>query len=319
MTTPINDAIPNLSNDEYHNGHPWKGYLSSTQLKWYRTSPKHYRFMLDNPQPPTEAMRFGSLFHDLMASLALCDGDMRGFCEWEKGFILPEPLVNPRTGKPYGVDTQKYQDYLTALRADNPGKELVARESYDLVCAMTHSLLFDCGATSLQVRKLLKWGTPEVSVFYETEDGIKLKVRPDLLTGNKIIDWKSVALDDLTEESINRVILKFGYHISAAMYQWVCYKVYGKWFTFILVLVQKQPPYDCVMVDMANYGYRYIPSLEMVQPGPGAMEFQKLLDLHTRCTKSGEWPGAETFIPGDKYRILEIEPPRYYSNRFLDE
>ena len=103
------------------------------------------------------------------------------------------------------------------------------------------------------------------------------------------------------------------------MYQYVCHAVTGKWLDFYLVFVQKQEPYDCVMVDMANYGYRYLPDADMVIPGPGALEFQKLLDLHTKCTKSNEWPGAETFIPGDKYRIMEIESPRYYANKFIDE
>ena len=318
MEQKINDAIPNLSNEDYHNGVPWREFLSSTQLKLYKVSPLFARYTMDHPAEQTEAQRFGSVFHDLMAELALADGDDRGFCEWEKRYLVPDPLVNPRTGKPYGADTQKYQEYLASLKADNPGRELLAREHYDTVRAMAGSLLDRCGATSSQVRKLLKWGQPEISVFYETEDGIKLKVRPDLLTSNKIVDWKTFAGDDLTEESINRVILRYGYHISCAMYQYVCHKIYGKWFSFILVFIQKQPPYDCVMVDMARYGYR-LNEWEMFEKGPGAIEFEQLLKLHTECFKSGEWPGAETFIPGDRYRIMEIEPPRYYANRFMED
>ena len=152
-----------------------------------------------------------------------------------------------------------------------------------------------------------------------TEDGIKVKIRPDLLSPKKIVDWKTTTLDDLTEESINHTILRYGYHISAAMYQYIYHAVTGKWLDFYLVFVQKQPPFDCVMVDMANYGYRYLPDADMVIPGPGALEFKRLLDLHTKCVKANEWPGAEIFIPGDKYRIMEIEPPRYYANKFIEE
>lgn len=58
----------------------------------------------------------------------------------------------------------------------------------------------------------------------------------------------------------------------------------------------------------------------MVVPGPGAMEFKKLLDLHIRCTKENHWPGAEQAIPDNNgVRILEIQPPRYYSQKFIEE
>ena len=319
MTEGISDAVPGLSNAEYHDGMPWREYLSSSQLKLYRISPKYARHMMDHPAEETEAQRFGTHFHDLMASLALTDGDQRGFCEWEKKFVIPEPLVNPRTGKPYGADTQKYQDYLAALKADNPGRELLSRENYDSICAMADSLLRGCGATSEQVGKLLRWGAPEVSVFLTTEDGVRLKVRPDLLTPNMIIDWKTFAGEDLTEDSINRAILRYGYHISAAMYQWVCEKIYRRWFPFILVFIQKRPPYDCVMVDMGAYGYRYDAEWDILQRGPGAVEFENLLKLHSECLATNDWPGAETFIEGDRYRIMEIQPPRYYSYRFMED
>lgn len=276
--------------------------------------------MQDNPQEQTDAQKLGSLFHDLMEYMAKANGDWDlGFQWWDDKYVLVKPLVNPKTNLPYGTTTQAYKKYMDELREKHPTRELIDTESYDILCAMSRALVNSDSSTSEQVRKLLKWGKPEVSIFYETEEGIKIKIRPDLLTPKKIVDWKTFAGDNLTEESINRVILKYGYHISAAQYQWVYHKVTGKWVVFYLVFTQKQPPYDCVMVDMSNYGYRYIKEWDMVQTGPGAVEFQRLLDLHTRCFKANEWPGAETFIPGDKYRILEIEPPRYYANRFIDD
>lgn len=316
----MKDIIYGLSNEDYHNGEGYRDYISSTSLKHYQKSPRFFKFMQDNPQPQTEAMRFGSLFHDLMECMAKANGDWDlGFRWWDDKYVLVKPLVNPKTNLPYGTTTQAYKKYMDELREKHPTRELIDTESYDILCAMSRALVNSDSSTSEQVRKLLKWGKPEVSVFYETEDGIKLKVRPDLLTPKKIVDWKTFAGDDLTEESINRVILKYGYHISAAQYQYVYHKATGKWVAFYLVFIQKQPPYDCVMVDMAAYGYRYIKEWDMVQTGPGAVEFQRLLDLHTKCIKSGEYPGAETFIPGDKYRILEIEPPRYYANRFMED
>lgn len=319
MTDPI---IHGLSNEEYHRGSPYNEYLSSSQLKLYLKSPRYFKHQLDNPtEEKSDALRFGSLFHDLMACCAEhYDNGTKAIAEWMRHIAVFDPPKNDKTGQPYGTTTKAYTTAYEAFLQANEGKTVANVLETDLAGDMACSLIRDSGATSAQVRKLLKWGKPEVSFFHETEDGIKLKVRPDLLTRKKIIDWKTTTSDDLTEEAINRTILKYGYHISAAMYQYVVHEITGMWRDFILVLVSKVAPHDCVMVDMCNYGYRYYPDIDMVVPGPGAMEFKKLLDLHIKCTKENHWPGAEQAIPDNNgVRILEIQPPIYYSRKFFDE
>jgi len=315
----MNRIIYGLPNSKYHFGDKYKDYLSSSQLKIYDKSPAAYKYTIGHPQEETDSMRFGSLFHKAMQMFAegvTPDAFSKYFRERIAVF---EPPVNDKTGKHYGAATKVYKEAYDAFLQANDGKPIATDEDVELIRNMTLSLLCGCGATSMQVRKLLKWGKPEVSIFYQTEDGIKLKVRPDLLTSSKIIDWKTISSDDLNEEAINRVILKYGYHISAAMYQYVAHKVLGKWLDFYLVFVSKLPPFDAVMVNMANYSYRYLPDVDIVIQGCGALKFKRLLDLHIKCTKENQWPGAETFISGDKYRIMEIVPPKYYANRFLDE
>ena len=307
----MNQIIHNLSNEDYHQSAPYNEYISSSQLKWYLKSPRYYKYMLEHPQEQNDAMRFGSLFHDCMAGLGQ-GGSVKDVLD---AIVVFEPPTNKTTGKA----TLAYQEAYLDFAEKTQGRLIVSIDDKEALTGMLTSLINSGGATSEQVRLLLKWGKPEVSIFYETEDGIKIKIRPDLLTPKKIVDWKSTSLDDLTEESINREILRYGYHISAAQYQWVVHKVTGKWLDFYLVFVQKQAPYDCVMVNMANYGYHYKEEWDMLIPGPGALEFERLLGLHIKCVKSNEWPGAETFIPGDKYRIMEIEPPRYYERKFFDE
>lgn len=313
-------TVHGLSNERYHFGEEERQYLSSSQLKWYGRSPRYARHMLDNPlEEKSDALRFGSLFHDLMASVA-CAGGMwaQGYGAWEDSIAVFDPPLNPRTGQCYGpttkIHTEAYENFLT----ENAGKQIATAAEVDLAENMAHTLLYDSGATSAQVRKLLKWGKPEVSHFIEYE-GCKFKWRPDLETPRKIIDWKSVATDDLSEESINRIILRFGYHISSSFYQFFSHEQSGIWKQFYLVLVSKMPPHDCVMVDMCNYGFLYYPDVDIVSMGPGAIEFRQLLDLHIKCTRDGVWPGAETFIPEDDgIRILEIQPPRYYSSKFIE-
>lgn len=323
MTDPV---IHGLSNEAYHHEAPYSEYLSSSQLKLYLKSPKAAKFALDNPtDEKSDALRFGSLFHMAMEKFQQF-GTIDAFYDCVAIFTPPK---NDKTGQPYGTTTKAYAEAYNQFLADNQGKEIATLEEVQLIDDMVGTLVRPSvgGATATQVLKLLKWGKPEVSHFIEYE-GCKFKFRPDLTTRYRrkggqcadLYDWKSVATDDLSEENINRIILKYGYHISASHYQFFYHEQTGIWPGFILVFVSKVAPHDCVMVDMANYGYRYYPDVDIVSMGPGAMEFKKLLDLHIKCTKENHYPGAEQAIPDNNgVRLLEIQPPRYYANRFIEE
>lgn len=314
----IEPTIYSLSNEAYHFQAPYSEYLSSSQLKLYSKSPKAAKFTLDNPvKEKSAALRFGSLFHDCMAALA----QGATLCEVLDAIVVFEPPTNKRTGNPFGTTTDKYKTAYNQFLESAKDAMLVATSAEkEVIRLMLDSLLQGNGATSRQVRKLLLWGKPEVSHFSEYS-GCKFKWRPDLETNYKIIDWKTVSTDDLSEENINHIILKYGYHISAAYYQFFTHEQTEVWKRFILVFASKVPPYDCVMVDMSSYGYRYIPEYDVLNLGPGAMEFERLRDLHIRCANEGLWPGAENMIPADSSgnRILEIQPPKYYYSKFIDE
>lgn len=310
-------TVYGLSNEDYHHTAPYSDYLSSSQLKLYLKSPRHFRYMLENPEEEkSDALRFGSLFH-MAIELYKKYGTIDAFY---RAAAIFQPPVNERTGQSYGSTTKAYSEAYAQFLADNKDKQIATREEAALVDDMVGTLVRPSvgGDTARQVLKLLKWGESEVSHFIEYE-GCKFKWRPDLETPRKIVDWKTVSTDDLSEDGINRIILKYGYHISAAFYQFFEHERSGIWKQFILVLVSKAAPHDCVMVDMCNYGYRYYPEADIVSVGPGAMEFKKLLDLHIKCTKENHWPGAEQAIPDNNgVRILEIQPPRYYSNKFIE-
>ena len=323
MTDPV---IHGLSNEQYHHGEEERQYLSSSLLKKYLISPKAYKFAVDNPaEEKSDALRLGSLFHLAMEKFQQF-GTIDAFYDCVAIFTPPK---NDKTGQPYGTTTKAYAEAYKQFLADNQGKEIATLEEVRLIDDMVGSLVLPVrgGATAKQVRKALRYGKPEVSHFVEYE-GCKFKFRPDLTTRYRrkgrqcadLYDWKTAATDDLSEENINRIILKYGYHISASHYQFFYHEQTGIWPGFILVFVSKVAPHDCVMVDMCNYGYRYYPDIDMVAPGPGALEFKRLLDLHIKCTKENHWPGAEQAIPDNNgVRILEIQPPNYYSRKFFDE
>ena len=312
----MNEVIQGLSNEEYHRGEKYRDYLSSTQLKAYALSPKHAKFMRDNPQEQTDAMRFGSLFHDLMASLAEENGAWKwGYSKWLDGLARFEPPINPKTNDYYGATTKAYAEAYQKFLADNEDKTIAKTTDSDLASDMAYSLLTDCDSTSEQVRKLLKWGKPEVSHFFEYE-GCKFKFRPDLETRKKIIDYKTVATDDLSERSINNIISRYGYDVSAAFYLFGEHEQSGIWKTFYWLFVSKVPPYDAVLVDASEWTYKYDSDSDIVMPQVGAIKMQRLLDLHVKCTKENVYPGAEINIPEDDYgrRIMCPTPPPWEVN-----
>lgn len=319
----MEQTIYGLSNQAYHHHAPYSEYLSSSQLKNYLKSPRYAKFRLDHPEEEkSDALRFGSLFHDLMASLAEHKGDWsKGFFQWKGGIATFDPPINPKTQTYYGATTKAYTEAYEKFLSDNQGKTVAHILETDLAGDMAHSLLNCCGATSEQVRKLLKWTkATEVSYFYETEDGLKLKVRPDLLTHGKIVDWKTCSLDSLDEDSIARQIIKYRYDVSLAMYQWTIFQIEKKWYTPILVFVQKQEPFDCVMCDISEWCYQYDKTYDVVTMGCGALEFRRLLDLHTGCVKNNEWPGAENSIEADgNVRIMKPKIPAYFGMKYYNE
>lgn len=314
----IEPIIHGLSNEAYHHEAPYSEYLSSSQLKAYLKSPRYFKHQLDNPtDEKSDALRFGSLFHDLMASYAVhYDDEASALRQWEQGIAIFDPPVNKSTNKPYGATSNPYKEAYAAFLQANEGRMIVSIEECDLTYNMANSLLRDSGATSEQVRKLLKWGKPEVSHFIEYE-GLKFKFRPDLMTKwHEIVDWKTVVTDDLSERSINSIIANYGYDVSAAMYMFFYHQIYGVWPTFYWCFVSKKPPYDAVMCDTREWTYTYDPATEIVMPQVGAIKFHKVLDLHISCTRSGKWPGAETYIPkGFKgRRIMTPKPPVWEIN-----
>lgn len=307
MTDPV---IHGLSNEAYHHGEEERQYLSSSLLKKYLISPKCYKHFIDNPtEEKSDALRFGSLFHDLMACCAEhYDNGTDAIGKWLRKTAVFEPPVNEKTGLPYGSSTKAYATAYEAFLQANDGKMIASNEELSLVQNMCQALMLDSGATSEQVRKLLKWGKPEVSHFIEYE-GLKFKFRPDLETKAKIIDYKTIASDDLSERSINAQIAKYGYDISAAFYLFMEHEQSGKWKRFYWVFVSKQPPYDAVMVDASEWTYKHEDGI--ILPQVGAIKMKALLDLHIRCTRRDEWPGSEIFIPrsDNGLRIMCPTPP----------
>lgn len=312
----IEDTIYDLPNEEYHRGERFKDFLSSTQIKDYMVSPKFARYKALHPELfeiSIEASEKGSLYHDAMESLV----NTGKLDKWRNNLLVFEPPINPKTGCPYGRDTQKYQIALIESKESNPSKTLTSTTDIQLVETMVYELLNNCRDTSKQIRQILKWGKAEVSHFVEYE-GCKFKYRPDVETAKKIVDWKTLAVDDLHEETVNQTIAKFHYGISAAFYQFFEHERTGVWKEFYWVMQQKIAPYDAVFVSAANWAFHLEDGI--VKMGASALAFKKLLDQHVYCTQNNDFDGAQIFIqPGFKgRRIMVPDTPAFEKNKMFN-
>lgn len=297
----------NMSNEDYHRGEWQKEFISSTTMKNYLVSPKFFKYSLSHPKQISQSAAIqGSIYHSMLESM-VNNGCIDGV--FEEFFVFDAP-VNPKTGQPYGSSTKAYIEEYELQRENNNGKTPCAQEEIETAKAMVNALLNECGQTSDMVNYLIDKGTAEVSFFAEYE-GCKFKFRTDLITKMKIVDWKSIAADDLHEDTVNKQIQKMNYGFSAAFYQFFHHLLTGQWVEFLWVFQQKSAPYDAVMVSAADWAYSVDYTGQVVK-GPSAIEFENILARHIECSKSGYFPGAECMIaPTNGYRVMYASVPNY--------
>jgi PDDEXK-like domain of unknown function (DUF3799) len=313
------DAIPN---EDYHNGEQFAAFISSTGLKEYKKSPLWFKYAVENNAGDIskEAQVVGSAYHDYLASIANC-GTNKLFMD---AYAIFEEPVNPSTQKPYGIGTGKYDEAENKARAEHPGKMLITKASLKTIKEMVNHLLYGSKENSSDIRMLLRHGKAERSYFCEYE-GAYFKFRTDLSTARKIVDWKTVSVDDLHMDTIIKIINNFGYDISAAFYQFFNHIISGRWKEFYWVFQQKSPPYDFVIVNSAPFTYEFANETIngkrqkiVVETNVGARKFHALLDQHIHCVENNYWPGAAVFIPEGTFgvtkgkRIMECELPPYH-------
>lgn len=312
-----------LPNEEYHRGEGYKEYLSSTQLKDYLISPKYAHLCRTDPnfqKETTEAMRKGTLFHDCMAFI-VNGGTIQDYIDTLAIFEAP---INSKTGQPYGTTTKAYQEaYQEWLSSDLvAGKTIITVADKEFISKTANAAL-----ENDIVRKMIKSGKPddnlmrgpEISFFFkgETPQGneLLLKCRPDLLTNKRCIDWKTTSSKSLTADEIGRIIYSFGYDISSCFYQYILWKLTGKFYEFFWVFISVESN-DCAVAGSSNIAFTCIQDLETFEQdtekvcvfNPGVMRFRELLNLHIHCIDTDEWPGSEIFIEPDPAGIRIIEP-----------
>ncbi|WGM03909.1 PD-(D/E)XK nuclease-like domain-containing protein [Arsenophonus nasoniae] len=210
--------VRHLANSTYHAAN---GY-SSTQIRlvqksglgaldWYKKAPIQGE--------KTRALLIGDAVHT-----AILEPELFPL----RYVSAPELDLRTKDGKKILSDFEKKNLTLARL--------VLKKEEFEAIQLMRDSAL----AYPL-VAELLENGEPELSIFYRTEKGTLLKIRPDwlgLYSGVPfILDVKTT--DDVHD--FGKSVDKFGYHLQAAFYRIIAQKVFNLDIDFLFCAIGKRP------------------------------------------------------------------------------
>jgi len=291
--------INDLKNDDYHNSEEFKRFWSSTNIVEYTTSPKRAYFnkFLAEKKEPSEALIFGNKFHTFIEF----KGNLSDFF---KHYELFEPPVNKATGEAYGNSSKAFKDSANAL-----SRPPVTQSEIDQLTQMLDSFTH----TYSKFAKSCFAGNKEVSIF---DEALMLKIRADVFTENKIVDYKTISSDNFNLKGIRNDIIKYKYDIKAAMYQFVMQKITGEFLPFFWVFIEKTAPFDSLVVSADNFAYSI--TKDVIVQNSGAYNFEKLLDIHLRCVNEQSWPGLCSFIEPDIFGNRFANPDKFNDSQIFN-
>ncbi|MFF8447910.1 PD-(D/E)XK nuclease-like domain-containing protein [Streptomyces leeuwenhoekii] len=255
---PITEpGIYEMTNEEYHS-HRYA--LSSSGARTLITSsPAHFRYEQDHPQPVKKVWDIGNAAHRLV----LGNGPELRLVDYERW------------------DTKAAKAEVAEARA--AGAVPLKRAEWEQVHAMADalrrhpvaSLLFDP-----------EHGKAEQSLFWRDEKtGVMRRARLDWLpnprSGRLIIpDYKTCV--SAKPERLERVIEDLGYHQQDDTYRSACHAlgIADETAAFVFVCQEKTPPYVITVIEV-NAAARRI----------GAARNRRALEIFAHCTATGYWPG----------------------------
>ena len=242
--------IDGLSNADYH-AHP---AISKSGLDKIAKSPAHYKASRETKHEDSDALVFGSAFHDYI--------------------LLPDTFQTAYTVLPpdFNGRTKEGKAMLESIRQS--GQTVLKAEWLTAIEGMAAAI-----AAHPKASALLQGGKAEQSIFWTDEDsGIDCRCRPDYLNPSGIIvDLKSTT--DASPEEFARSVAKYRYHVQDAFYSEGYYQATGQWPRgFVFIAVEKTAPYAVACYSLNDDAKVY-----------GRELFRSDLKTLLEAEKSQEW------------------------------
>jgi hypothetical protein len=225
----------------------------------------------------TPAMLLGSVFHSLV--------------------LEPDKTPTEYACKQNSGTTKAGKE--EAAAAKERGITLVTPDVWSTAVAMAASA---CAHPLIVAAKRSEAWETETSLYWEEREHIPCKARIDAMAeipgapGLCVIDLKSTT--DASPDAISRHIVDYGYHRQAAWYMHALSKCGRTASTFIFLFVEKQPPYLCTAITIAESAIKL-----------ACDDIRQALDTYEQCESSGVWPGYTTDL------VTEIDLPDYIYRR----
>lgn len=247
------DIIYNMPNADYHASEA----ISKSGLDKVAQSPAHYQHYKQTESESTDALIFGSAFHDYVLLPELFQTAYT---------VLPED-INPRT--------KAGKEQIEAIKAS--GKTILKAEWLEDIKGMAASI-----AAHPKASMLLASGKPEVSIFWQDQDtGIDCRCRPDFIHSSGIIvDLKSTL--DASFQGFAKSCANYRYHVQDAFYSEGYYQATGEWPRgFVFIAVEKKAPYSVGVY-----------SLDDIAKEKGRELYQRDLETLKQATTQNAWAAS---------------------------
>lgn len=237
--------------------------ISRSRLMKIAESPEKFRYIMDNPDQPTESLLLGQAVHKLALEPQ----------EFDAEFAV-EPIVNKRTNAG--------KDALAEFYLNNVGKTIITSKIYETAKAMVNSLMQNAKA------KALLTGDIEKSYYWTDElTGEEVKCRPDV---TKVIKGRGIIIDLKTctnadTDTFARESIKYGYDVQAAMCKIGVEKETGIAHDIVYVCVEKEPPYSINILQADELVIEY-----------GTRRYREFLGIYHECKEQDKWYGYLGFM-----------------------
>lgn len=239
----------------------------------YEGTPAHLKAKIENPTPPTEAMKFGTLMH--------------------KAILEPSKLTSLYHVYPVGYDgrTREGKNWKEAAkdRADIP---FLTKEEHQSIVGMIHSV-----HSRPNVMRLIEDSKHEVSWFARLGDPhnmVECKGRVDGLSDQwrTIFDLKFATGNACSADRFQKDVLKYRYHVQASYYLDGISRLTDmtrNW-SFVFIVIEKDsPPYSV---------RSFVLDTQWIELGREL--YEKELELYRSCRESNSWPA----YPDEFYTLL---------------
>lgn len=232
--------------------------ISSSRLWKISESPEKFKYELDNPSEPAEALIFGQAFHRFFLAPEAFGGEFA---------VAPNVDRRTKAGK------AEYAEFMENCC----GKTVITEEACKKIIAMSDKL-----KSNNYVQKLLSGECGKPYFWTDAPTGEACKCRVDII--NKIgeipllADIKTAASADT--DKFMRNALKYGYHVQAAMCCEGAKANTGIAHGFVFIVIEKEPPYAVNILQADEAFIRH-----------GYDVFRELIGIYHDCRVTDNWYG----------------------------